>query len=163
MARTKAEAHYHVAHGYLARYKRTKAQSVRFANRTLPETSNDGPNLNPNTTTLPFDEPPSSPRITRSKALHRTSPQTQSFLLTKLPPEIRHLVWVAVVGGLEIQIIPRLHYGVALGVHHRCHCPNTQRHTCSLLRCVVDDAEAKTNLLSLLLTCRRTYVLYHVP
>ncbi|KAL2848585.1 hypothetical protein BJY01DRAFT_246307 [Aspergillus pseudoustus] len=172
MARTKVEAYYSVLQRYIAEYKRTQAQDAKFAKTTLPDisTSSGSSSVRDTDTRIAVitqgsqpRAPRSGPRVTRSQTLYRTDPQAHCLLFNKLPPEIRYLIWVAVLGGFEIKIIPRRHRGVIPCVRDQCKCTNKRRrHTCPLLGCMINDLERKSNLLSLVLTSRRVYVL-HFP
>ncbi|KAJ0414333.1 hypothetical protein BJY00DRAFT_318899 [Aspergillus carlsbadensis] len=167
MARTKIEAYYNVAHNYLTGYRRNQARGARFDQRrllpTITPNCNSIPNANPNTN--------NSTRTitTRSKSLRAIDPQTQCPLFSSLPFEIRHMIWVAVLGGLNIAIVPRRHRTLIPSVYSQCGCVDKHAHTCPLLGCIIDghdrrqdqdhDEDPKDGLwvLALVLTCRRVY------
>ncbi|KAL3489620.1 hypothetical protein BJX62DRAFT_238886 [Aspergillus germanicus] len=168
MARTKAEAYYSLAHNYLmaCRRNQTRGGGGRVEQRrrrsllpTIAPTSNSISNTNTNNR--------ASTITTRSKSLRAITPQIQCLLFSKLPPEIRHMIWVAVLGDLEIEIVTRRHRRVIPHFYDECACVNKRAHTCPLLGCIIDshktnedqyrEQESGLRLLAVVLTCRRIY------
>ncbi|KAL2799474.1 hypothetical protein BJX66DRAFT_332961 [Aspergillus keveii] len=173
MARTKAEAYYSLAHNYLTAYRRNQArggggrvEQWRRRRSLLPPitpTSNSNPNTNTNTNT----NNRASTIATRCKTLRAIASQTDCALLSRLPPEIRHMIWVAVLGDLEIEIVTRRHRRVIPYFYDECGCVDKRAHTCPFLGCIVHghesdenrdrEQEARLRLLAVVLTCRRIY------